>query len=163
MGTKRVAAAAAAVAAGGASLRIAAARKRAGWPTRPPRRPPEPHWHSVTVNLPPESLIPDDRFPAELAELADLVEVRVREAPGGRGTELAARLRDGERSTVASAPARLRGTDPVQRVRAALRRAKQKAETGEVLVADRSGTGERSLRGLPADLLDRHGRDEGRL
>jgi hypothetical protein len=166
MGTKRVAAAAAAVAAGGAGLRIAAARKRAGWPTRPPRRPPEPHWHSVTVNLPPESLNPEGRLPAELAELAelgDLVEVRVREAPGGRGTELAARLRDGERSTVASAPARLRGTDPVQRVRAALRRAKQQAETGEVLVADRSGTGERSLRGLPADLLDRHGRDEGRL
>src|SRR6266850_393762 len=108
MGTKRVAAAAAAVAAGGAGLRIAAARKRAGWPTRPPRRPPEPHWHSVTVNLPPESLNPDGGLPAELAELAelgDLVEVRVREAPGGRGTEVAARLRDGERSAVASAPA----------------------------------------------------------
>ncbi len=163
MGTKRVAAAAAAVAAGGAGLRIAAARKRAGWPTRPPRRPPEPHWHSVTVNLPPEQVNPDGRLPAELADLGDLIEVRVREAPGGRGTELAARLRDGERPAVTSAPARLRGTDPVQRVRAALRRAKQQAETGEVLLADRSGTGERSLRGLPADLLDRHGRDEGRL
>jgi hypothetical protein len=174
MGTKRVAAAAAAVAgsavaASGAGLRIAAARRRAGWPTRPPRRPPEPHWHSVTVNLPPERLNPDGRLPADLAELAeladlgDLVEVRMRQAPGGRGTELAARLRDGERSTAASAPGRLRGTDPVQRVRSALRRAKQKAETGEVLLADRSGTGERSPGALPADLLDRHGLDEGRL
>lgn len=163
MGTKRAAAAAAAVAAGGAGLRIAVARRRAGWPTRPPRRPPDPHWHSVTVNLPPERVSPDGRLPAELAGLGDLVEVRVRAAPGGRGTELSARLRDGERSTLASAPRRLRGTDPAQRLRAALRRAKQKAETGEVLLADRSGTGERSLRGLPADILDRHGLDEGRL
>jgi len=163
MGTKRAAVAAAAVAAGGAGLRIAAARRRAGWPTRPPRRPPEPHWHAVTVNVPAERLSPGGRPPAELADLGDLVEVRVREAPGGRGTELAARVRDGKRYGLGSATGRLRGTDPVQRVRAALRRAKQEAETGEVLHSDGSGSTDRSLRTLPADLLDRHGLDEGRI
>src|SRR5258707_10776512 len=96
MANKRVAAAAAAVTAGGAGLRIAAARRRAGWPTRPPRRPPEPHWHAVTVNLPAERLSPGGPLPAELADLGDRVEVRILVAPGGRGTELAARLRDGE-------------------------------------------------------------------
>jgi len=163
MGTKRAAVAAAAVAAGGAGLRIAAARRRAGWPTRPPRRPPEPHWHAVTVNVPAERLSPGGRPPDELADLVDLVEVRVRAAPGGRGTELAARLRDGERYGLGTATGRLRGTDPVQRVRAALRRAKQRAETGEVLRGGGSGAGDRSLRTLPADLLDRHGLDEGRI
>jgi hypothetical protein len=162
-GAKRAAAAAAAVAVGGAGVRIAAARRRAGWPTRPPRRPPEPHWHAVTVNLPAERLSPGGRLPAELADLGDLVEVRIRVAPGGRGTELAARLRDGERHGLRGMPGRLRGTAPVQQVRAALRRAKQKAETGEVLLSDRSGAMERSRSGLTAGLLDRHGLDEGRL
>jgi hypothetical protein len=162
-GARRAAAAAAAVVAGGAGVRIAAARRRAGWPTRPPRRPPEPHWHAVTVNLPAERLCAGGRLPAELAGLGDLVEVRVREAPGGRGTELAARLRDGERHGPGTAPGRLRGTDPAQQVRAALRRAKQQAETGEVLLSDRSGAAERSVSGVAAGLLDRHGLDEGRL
>lgn len=163
MGTKRAAAAAAAVAAGGAGLRIAAARRRAGWPTRPPKRPPEPHWHAVTVNVPTDRLSPAGRPPDEFADLGDLVEVRIREAPGGRGTELAVRLRAGERYGLRSAPRRLRGTDPVQRVRAALRRVKQKAETGEVLLSGGSGSTDRSLTGIPADMLDRHGLEEGRL
>jgi hypothetical protein len=162
-GPKRVAAAAAAVTLGGAGLRIAAARRRAGWPTRPPRRPPEPRWHAVTVDVPADLLAPGGRLPAELADLGDLVEVRIREAPGGRGTELAARLRAGERLHPGAVAGRLRGTEPVQRVRAALRRAKQKAETGEVLLTDGPGAPDRSLRGLPADLLDRRGLDEGRL
>jgi hypothetical protein len=160
---RRVAVAAAAVAVGGAGLRIAAARRRAGWPTRPPHRPPDPRWHAVTVDVPAERLAPGGRPPAELANLGDLVEVRVRAAPGGRGTELAARLRAGERADLRAVAGRLRGTDPVQRVRAALRRAKQRAETGEVLLTDASGAPDRSPRGLPARLLDRHGLDEGRL
>src|SRR5215468_1349492 len=106
-GAKWAAATAAAVAVGGAGMRIAVARKRAGWPTRPPHRPPEPHWHSVTVNVPAERLSAGGRPPAELADLGELVEVRIREAPGGRGTELAARLRDGERYGLRTAPGRL--------------------------------------------------------
>src|SRR5215208_5245471 len=51
-------------------------------------------WHTVTVNRPPEEVAPEGRLPEPLAGLSDAVEVRFRPAPGGRGTELAARLRD---------------------------------------------------------------------
>jgi hypothetical protein len=142
------AATAAAVAVGGAGARIAAARKRAGWPTRPPHRPPEPHWHSVTIDAPTRRLEPGGAALAELADLADLIELRIRPAPGGKGTELAARLVSGEHVRPLR---RLRGTDAVQQLRAALRRVKQVAETGEVLAAE------------SATLLDRFGRVEGRL
>jgi hypothetical protein len=50
-------------------------------------------WHTVTVNHPPEVVAPDGQLPEPLAGLGDAVEVQVRPAPGGRGTELAARPR----------------------------------------------------------------------
>jgi len=52
-------------------------------------------WHTVTVNRPPEEVATDGRLPGPLAELSDAVEVQIRPAPGGRGTEVAARLRSG--------------------------------------------------------------------
>ena len=87
--------------------------------------------------------MPDNQIQGPLAELGDLVEVEVRAAPGDKGSELRARLRSPEPTGVASAAARLSGDDPRQRVRAALREAKQLIEVGEVLRVDPTPHGRR--------------------
>jgi uncharacterized membrane protein len=74
----------------------------------PPNR-----WLAVTVNCPAERLAD---LPAPVAELSDIAEVRVRPAPGGRGTELAMRLREQPPVGAAGLPARLSGNDPRQLV-----------------------------------------------
>ncbi|GAA4318238.1 hypothetical protein [Klenkia terrae] len=76
-------------------------------------------WRAVTVYT-------DDLagpFP-ELDALGSDLEVRMQAAPGGRGTELAARFH--------GSPT----TDQIGELRAALRRTKQLAEVGEVLRVD---------------------------
>ncbi len=88
--------------------------------------------------------MPESRVPGPLAELGDLVEVEVRAAPGGKGSELRARLRSPEPSGAASAAVRLSGEDPRQRVRSALREAKQLIEVGEVLRVDPTPHGRRT-------------------
>ena len=91
-------------------------------------------WRVVTVYLAPDEVAPGGVLPGPLAELGDLVEVEVRPAPGGKGTELAARLREPASSGgLAGAAARLSGDDPRQDVRQALRRSKQLLEAGELL------------------------------
>jgi hypothetical protein len=105
---------------------------------------PRSRWRAVTINRSPEEVMPGNRVPAPLAELGDLVEVEVRPAPGGRGSELRARLRSSEPAGGASAAARLSGKDPRQRVRAALREAQQLIEVGEVLRVDPTPHGRRS-------------------
>jgi hypothetical protein len=82
------------------------------------------------------------KLPEPLAEFGDRIEVRVTPAPGGKGTELAARLRD--RPSSGSAPSRLSGKDPQADLRSALRRAKQLIEVGEVLVVDPAPHGNRT-------------------
>jgi hypothetical protein len=81
-------------------------------------------------------------LPAPLAEFGDRIEVRVRPAPGGKGTELAARLRD--RPSSGTALGRLNGSDPQADLRSALRRAKQLIEVGEVLAVDPAPHGKRT-------------------
>jgi len=98
-------------------------------------------WLVVTVFVE-ESAIDTAKLPAPLADLGDQIEVRVRSAAGGKGTELAARLRDRRRS--GSAPSRLTGNDPQADVRSALRRAKQLIEVGEVLAVDPVPHGDRT-------------------
>lgn len=105
---------------------------------------PRSRWRAVTINRSPEDVMPDHRVPGPLAELGDLVEVEVRPAPGGKGSELRARLRTPEPTGVASAAARLSGDDPRERVRAALREAKQLIEVGEVLRVDPAPHGRRT-------------------
>ena len=107
---------------------------------------PEPRsrWRAVTINRSPEEVMPDNQIPGPLAELCDLVEVEVRPAPGGKGSELRARLRNPEPAGGASVAARLSGDDPRQRVRAALREAKQLIEVGEVLRVDPTPHGRRT-------------------
>ena len=80
-------------------------------------------------------------LPPPLAELGDEIEVRVRPAADGKGTELAARRRD--RPSSGGAVRRLTGTDPQADLRSALRRAKQLLEVGEVLVVDPVPHGDR--------------------
>jgi hypothetical protein len=98
-------------------------------------------WLVVTVLCDPSD-IDTSRLPVPLAELGDRIEVQVRPAAGGKGTELAARLRDQE--STASAPSRLSGSDAQSEVRSALRRAKQLLEVGEVLAVDPAPHGERT-------------------
>ncbi len=86
-------------------------------------------WRVVTVLADPDRLAD---LPAPLAALGDRVETRVTPAPGGKGTELAARYR---------------GTptdQEVGRLRQALREAKQLVEVGEVLRMDPRPHGERA-------------------
>ena len=96
-------------------------------------------WLVVTVLCAPSD-IDTAELPAPLAEFGDRIEVRVRRAPGGKGTELAARM-TGQPS--GSAVGRLTGSDPQADLRSALRRAKQLIEVGEVLVVDPAPHGER--------------------
>lgn len=98
-------------------------------------------WLAVTVFCEPSD-IDTAKLPAPLAEFGDRIEVQVTPAPGGKGTELAARLRD--QPSPGSAPSRLSGTDPQADLRSALRRAKQLIEVGEVLVVDPVPHGERT-------------------
>ena len=83
-------------------------------------------WNVVTIEATPEEVLPGGQPPPLLAELRDAVELDIRPAPGGRGTELHARL---SRSAGSPADAELTQDD----LRIALRRTKQMFEVGEVL------------------------------
>ncbi|MDQ0734805.1 hypothetical protein [Arthrobacter agilis] len=104
---------------------------------------PRSRWRAVTINRSTSDIMPEGRLPAPLAELGNLVEVEVRPAPGGKGSELRARFRNPEPTGAASVAAKLSGDDPRQRVRAALREAKQLIEVGEVLRVDPASHGHR--------------------
>ncbi|GII81650.1 hypothetical protein Sru01_66320 [Sphaerisporangium rufum] len=93
-------------------------------------------WQVVTINRRPEEVMPEGRLPEPLARLGESIEVQVRDAPGGRGTELGARPHARIPSGVEEVMARLGGEDPRQAVRRALRESKCLIETGEVLRAD---------------------------
>ena len=101
-------------------------------------------WRSVTINRSEEDVMRHGQLPGPLAALGDLVEVQVRTAPGGKGTELAARLLAPEPTGPGSAAARVSGDDPRQQVRSALRQAKQLIEVGEVLHVDPTPHGHRT-------------------
>jgi hypothetical protein len=103
--------------------------------------PPASGWLAVTVSREPSD-IDIEQLPAPLAEYGDQIETRVRQAPDGKGTELAARLRD--RVSTGSPLSRLRGGDPEADLRSALRRAKQLIEVGEVLAVDPAPHGDRT-------------------
>jgi hypothetical protein len=98
-------------------------------------------WLAVTVMGDPQD-IEAAALPVPLAELGDRIEVRVRPAPDGKGTELGARLREQESS--GNATASLSGSDAQADLRSALRQAKQLLEVGEVLAVDPAPHGERT-------------------
>ncbi|TQJ24396.1 hypothetical protein FBZ33_4727 [Micromonospora sp. A202] len=107
---------------------------------------PPVRWQVVTVDRPPEQVLPDGRWPEPLRRLGGAVEVRVRPAPGDRGTELAARPLPGGTPPPGLA-AHLVGDDPGLLVRRTLRQVKQRVEAGEVLRADRSPLDRREVHG----------------
>jgi len=112
-------------------------------------------WLTVTVNAPPEKV--DERLADAVADLD--VETRVTPAPGDRGTEVAARLRDAPTGVVR----RLAGEDPRQDVRQALRDMKSLVEAGEVVRPDEPTTGKRTPGGALVRLATRRAGGEGRL
>ncbi len=125
---------------------------------------PSDRWLVVTVNRPPEDLRDvHDSLQTDVGP----VEVEVRPAPGGKGTELAARLMEpqpkGRTGGVRGIARRVRGNDPRQAVRRALREAKSVLETGEVLETQSPGSTEQTLRGLPLELATRRAGGEGQL
>jgi hypothetical protein len=97
-------------------------------------------WLVVTVFREPSD-VDTAKLPEPLAEYGDRIEVRVRPAPGGKGTELGVRLRD---RPSGNALGRLSGSDPQADLRSALRKAKQLIEVGEVLAVDPAPHGRRT-------------------
>jgi hypothetical protein len=98
-------------------------------------------WLVVTVFCEPTE-IDTAELPAPLAEFGEQIEIRVRPAADGKGTELAARRRD--RQPSGTALSRLSGKDSQADLRSALRRAKQLIEVGEVLAVDPAPHGKRT-------------------
>ena len=139
-----------AAAAGGTAViarRLLRSRTPAGWPT--PDEGSRDRWHVATVALPINEVAPDGRPPQPLAGLGDEVDIRIRPAPGDKGTEIAARSRTGR--------------DGARAVRRAIRETKSTLETGETLRPDAPSTTERTLLNRPLEHVTRHGREEGRL
>ncbi|MCO5969240.1 hypothetical protein NDW01_12610 [Actinoallomurus sp. WRP6H-15] len=100
------------------------------------RREPEPlnRWQMVTINYPPQRLSEPGELPEPIARFGEALEIMIRPAPGGRGTELGARLRESPaRGRIAKAAGRTAEGDARQVVQSALRAAKSLIETGEVL------------------------------
>lgn len=137
----------------GAAAGVGAARR-----TTQQRREDTNRWLAVTVNLPVEE-IDAAQLPKPLAELGNRVEVRIQRASAGKGTEIAARLREPGPTGVA---ARLAGQDPRQEVRQALRQAKSLLETGDVLQPDPPST-HPGPGGKLVKLASRRAGGEGRL
>ncbi|MFC5947866.1 hypothetical protein ACFQH9_06220 [Pseudonocardia lutea] len=97
-------------------------------------------WLVLTVFREP-SEIDTAKPPAPLAEFGEQLEVRVRPAADGKGTELGVRLRT---QPSGGTLGRLSGSDPHADLRSALRRAKQLIEVGEVLAVDPAPHGKRT-------------------
>jgi hypothetical protein len=128
------------IAVGAAAVAVRALRvpRRRGWPRTAAGVDPRPgRWQVVTVAGRPDEVLPAGRWPEPLRRLDGAIELAARPAPGGRGTELAARPL-GDPAALPGLAAHLLGDDPGLFLRGVLRQAKQLAETGEVLRADRS-------------------------
>jgi hypothetical protein len=146
----RSAAVVAAVAAGGVAARRALATRM---PTMPGRKR-EPGWLVATIYRSPTDIAPEGRLPEPLERLGDAVEVRIRPAPGDRGTELSVRPRP-----VGARPA---SREAWRSARKALRGAKQLCETGEILQPDSPPTSRRTLLNRPLEYAASHSWEEGR-
>ncbi|MEZ3183114.1 hypothetical protein KYY02_31980 [Streptomyces pimonensis] len=120
-------------------------------------------WLTVTVNRPTADVRQDGKLPDALQRLAEEIDVRVRPAPGDRGTELAARFKEPVSAVSTSVPGRLAGRDPRQELRRALRDAKALLEAGEVLRPDAPPTTRPTPGGKLIELLGRRSGGEGVL
>jgi hypothetical protein len=124
-----------------------------------------PRWRTVTILRSKHQIAPGGVLPQPLLALGDLLDVRLSPAPGDRGTELSVRLRMPEPRGMRGLVQRLRGSDPRQAVRRALRESKQLAEAGEIMRVDPQPEGHRTPTpgGAVIDLLARRSSGEGVL
>jgi len=84
-------------------------------------------WKAVTI-VGDAAAFTQNGYPEPLQRIADMLEIRVDTAPGDKGFEVHARVRDG-----ADVKAAVGDEDPEKSLRVALRDAKQLFETGEIL------------------------------
>jgi hypothetical protein len=125
---------------------------------------PRSRWLKVTVACPPERLSPaGGQLPEPITRLMDRAEVSVEPAPGGRGTELGLRPSIPAPAGLPGLVARLRGSDPRQELRSALRDAKSLIETGEVIRPDEPPSTHPTATGKLLDLAISRAGGEGRL
>ncbi|GGQ75200.1 hypothetical protein GCM10010166_51440 [Couchioplanes caeruleus subsp. azureus] len=103
--------------------------------------------HVITVFRPFDELTAA-QLPGSLTELGDAVEVSLRAAPGGRGTEIAV--------------AAVGDTSP-ERIRRALRETRSLLEAGDVLLPGGPPTTEPTPLNRPLRAATRHGREGGLL
>jgi hypothetical protein len=121
-------------------------------------------WLRVTVNCPPERLAPGGGgLPEPITKLSGRAEVSVEPAPGGRGTELGLRPVTPPPAGLPGLVVRLRGSDPRQELRSALRDAKSLIETGEVIRPDEPPSTHPTATGKLLDLAISRAGGEGRL
>ncbi|MFC8392899.1 hypothetical protein [Streptomyces sp. NPDC057238] len=120
-------------------------------------------WLTVTVNRPPTDVGSEGKPPPPLDDLAERIDVRIRPAPGDRGTELAARFKEPVPAASTSVPSRLAGQDPRQELRRALRDAKSLLEAGEVLRPDAPPTTRSTPGGKLVEVFTRRSGGEGVL
>ena len=123
-------------------------------------RAPKNRWIMVTINCSPQRLASRADLPEPITRLGDAVDIKICPAPGDRGTELGARLRDLPRTKIAGMVARRPEENPRRLVEQALREAKAMIESGEILRPEWPPTGQPAQVGK---LLEFAGRRGGRL
>jgi hypothetical protein len=149
---------------GGAGL-LAACVGIAGWMAARPveskrDRAMKNRWIMVTINCSPARLASPADLPEPITRLGDAVDIKICQAPGDKGTELGARLRDFPRGRISGPVSWRAGAGPRRAVREALRQAKSIIEAGEALRPDTPS----STRPTPGGkLLEFAGRRGGRL
>jgi hypothetical protein len=116
-------------------------------------------WRVVTIGRSQDEIAPGGSLPRPLAALADRIEVQFRHAPGGRGTEVGARLVHGSSSRGA------RGAESLRELRSALRETKELAEVGEVMIGHPRPHGKRAatVMGTIVDIAEERAEGEGVL
>jgi hypothetical protein len=113
-------------------------------------------WHPITVNRDIADITLKSKHLKPLMDLGNAIEVLIAPAPGGRGTEIAARLTEPDVTDKAS-------RDLLAKMRAALRNTQWLVETGEILKPDKPPSTHRTLTSLPLEFAVRRAREGGRL
>jgi hypothetical protein len=130
------------------------------------RRPPDADarlWRTVSILASADDVMPEGQPPEPLRRMGDAIEVRLVPAPGGRGVELSARIRDPEPEPVLLE--RLFGGDARSALRRALRESKQLLEAGELPTVEPQphGTRKPTPTGALVDAVASRSSEEGVL
>lgn len=115
-------------------------------------------WHPITVNRDPANITLRSEELKPLMDLGEAIEIKIAPAPGGKGTEIAARLSDSDTPDKMSKKMKM-----LSKLRGALRKTQWLVETGEILSPDKPSSIRRSLTSLPLGFAIRRARTGGRL